>query len=152
MSAISGREEGQRKKERVLTTPALAHKVSEGENELCLLHNKAVELVCLVDHQRLCSKCALFGQHRGHEFISLDQVEQGNKKIYETLLLIFDEKASILDQMTSKKRREGLATSLGQKTASLKKEISDRFKKIQDEIAKTERALFHKLEEMAEGI
>jgi hypothetical protein len=92
MTAINGKEthsqqeQGQRKKERIMTTPALAHKISEGENELCLLHNKQIELVCLVDHQRLCSKCALFGQHRGHDFVSLDQVEQGNKKIYETLL------------------------------------------------------------------
>jgi hypothetical protein len=34
----------------------------------------------------------------------------------------------------------------------MKKEISDKFKKIQDEIVKTERALNHKLEEMAENV
>jgi hypothetical protein len=119
---------------------------------MCLLHNKQIEIVCLVDHQRLCSKCALFGQHRGHDFVSLDQVDQGNKKLYETLLEIFDEMASVLDQFTSKKRREALIASLTEKTSSMKKEINDKFKRIQDEIMKAERAIYHKLDEMAENV
>lgn len=88
------------------------------------------------DYQRLCTNCALFGQHRGHEYVSLDHVYQGNKKIYETLLEIFDEKAGVLDQLTSKDRRESLTEALNAKTSSIKKEIGDKFKKIHDEIHK----------------
>ncbi len=72
-------------------------------------------------------------------------MEQGNKKIEEALLDIFDEKSNILDQYTSKTRRERLLSLLAQKASSMKKEISDKFKKIQDEIAKTEKAIYHKL-------
>ena len=32
------------------------------------------------------------------------------------------------------------------KTKSIKKEISDKFKKIQDELVKTEKAIYHRLE------
>ena len=79
MTAINGKQMhseadlGERKKERVLTTPVLSHRISEGD-EVCLLHNKQVQVVCLDDKQRLCSKCALFGQHKGHEVVGLDQV------------------------------------------------------------------------------
>lgn len=38
-----------------------------------------------------------------------------------------------------------LIGTLNDKTNSLKKEISDKFKRIQDEIIKTERAIYHKL-------
>jgi len=44
----------------------------------------------LGDHHRLCSKCALFGQHKGHDVVSFEQIEQGNRKIYDGLLKIFD--------------------------------------------------------------
>ena len=68
------------------------------------------------------------------------------------MLEIFDEKAGVLDQLTSKTRRESLAEALNAKTHSLKKEIADKFKKIHDEINKAERAVYHKLEEMVEDI
>ena len=53
------------------------------------------------------------------------------------LLEIFDEKSNILDQYTSKSRREKLLSLLMHKINSMKQEISDKFKKIQDELVKT---------------
>jgi hypothetical protein len=54
--------------------------------------------------------------------------------------------------MTSKKRKEALLESLTLKSHSLRKEISDKFKRIHDEINKAEKAVFHKLEELEESI
>lgn len=61
------------------------------------------------------------------------------------LLEIFDEKSNILDQYTSKSRREKLLSLLMHKINSMKQEISDKFKKIQDELVKTQKAIYHKL-------
>jgi hypothetical protein len=72
ITAINGKEhsshqdDNNNSKGECILAPSIATRPSEGDNELCLLHNKQVELICLVDSQRLCSKCALFGQHRGH--------------------------------------------------------------------------------------
>lgn len=35
--------------------------------ELCPQHGRPLELICVVDKQRVCAQCALFGTHRGHD-------------------------------------------------------------------------------------
>lgn len=35
--------------------------------EECLLHSKPADLICLDDKAIICSSCALFGKHKGHE-------------------------------------------------------------------------------------
>jgi hypothetical protein len=39
----------------------------EEEINRCLLHDKPLDLIC-VDHlKKICSGCALFGDHKGHK-------------------------------------------------------------------------------------
>ena len=45
------------------------------EVELCLLHQKPIEVVCMNDYERLCSKCALFGEHKNHDFKGVEEIE-----------------------------------------------------------------------------
>lgn len=35
---------------------------------MCTDHYKKKELICLTDNCLICPECALFGQHRNHEF------------------------------------------------------------------------------------
>ena len=49
---------------------------SEEDENICLLHQKPLEVVCVVDLEKICAKCALFGKHKGHDFKSLEQIEQ----------------------------------------------------------------------------
>ena len=39
---------------------------SENYKELCLLHDKELDLVCVDDAVSICTNCALFGEHRNH--------------------------------------------------------------------------------------
>jgi hypothetical protein len=41
---------------------------------LCTEHLEKLEIVCLTDKIRICTKCALFGNHRHHEVRSVDDV------------------------------------------------------------------------------
>ena len=34
---------------------------------LCPKHKKIIEIVCIDCKERICSNCALFGNHRGHD-------------------------------------------------------------------------------------
>lgn len=43
----------------------------EEDENICLLHQKPLEVVCVVDLEKICAKCALFGKHKGHDFKSL---------------------------------------------------------------------------------
>lgn len=42
--------------------------------DMCLIHQKPLEIVCIRDKTKICSTCAIFGDHKGHEFKSLDEV------------------------------------------------------------------------------
>ena len=46
------------------------------EYELCLPHQKPMDVVCLQDMIKICAKCAIFGEHKGHQFKSIEQIEQ----------------------------------------------------------------------------
>ena len=35
--------------------------------EHCDEHNRKLEIICIQDRMRICSTCALFGQHKGHD-------------------------------------------------------------------------------------
>ena len=35
--------------------------------EMCEEHQRKLEIICIQDRMRICSTCALFGQHKGHE-------------------------------------------------------------------------------------
>ena len=34
---------------------------------MCPEHNRKVEIICIQDRMRICSTCALFGAHKGHD-------------------------------------------------------------------------------------
>lgn len=42
--------------------------------DTCLIHQKPLEIVCIRDRTKICSTCAIFGDHKGHEFKSMDEV------------------------------------------------------------------------------
>ena len=44
--------------------------------DLCLIHEKPLDIVCLQDKTKICSTCAIFGKHKGHEFKKLEEVEK----------------------------------------------------------------------------
>ena len=52
------------------------------EVELCLLHQKPIEVVCMNDYERLCSKCALFGEHKNHDFKGVE----GDRELKQEML------------------------------------------------------------------
>jgi len=40
----------------------------EGKNKnICPTHNEKLTIVCLEDKIKICSECALFGEHKGHK-------------------------------------------------------------------------------------
>lgn len=35
--------------------------------DMCQIHNKPIEIICIDCKERICSNCALFGNHKGHD-------------------------------------------------------------------------------------
>ena len=60
--------------------------------KFCLIHNKPLEVIC-VDHKcKICTNCALFGQHKNHEIISEDliytEVFNNAERLFETFQIM----------------------------------------------------------------
>ena len=39
----------------------------EASEDQCEEHNRKLEIICIQDRMRICSTCALFGSHKGHD-------------------------------------------------------------------------------------
>ncbi len=67
----------------------------ESEASLCLVHQKPMDIVCLVDLEKLCAKCAIFGEHRGHDFKSIECIEQECNTHKEEIISVYNQKEGI---------------------------------------------------------
>lgn len=55
-------------------------------DDTCLIHQKPLEIVCIRDRTKICSTCAIFGDHKGHEFKSMDEVAKDKEKRCDEIL------------------------------------------------------------------
>jgi len=62
---------------------------SQVQGELCLQHQKKLEIICLDDQMRICSNCALFGAHKNHEIKMEQEVLQEIQVRTECLLEMY---------------------------------------------------------------
>lgn len=56
--------------ELLLSQKHLASRRQLGATAICPAHQKSLDVICLVDRTRICSHCALFGEHKDHNFKS----------------------------------------------------------------------------------
>jgi hypothetical protein len=62
------------------------------EMEMCLPHQKPLDIVCLSDMMRICQMCAIFGEHKGHEFKSIEQIEEEWDGFRESIINVYARK------------------------------------------------------------
>ena len=71
---------------KVVAEPATQPKDQEKPEDMCEEHSRKLEIICIQDRMRICSTCALFGQHKGHD-VRMEQ-EVVNELTVRTELLI----------------------------------------------------------------
>ena len=60
-------------------------------NQICNIHpNKNLEIICLDDKCKICTNCALFGEHKNHNIINIDDFEKEIEIKSELLINLFD--------------------------------------------------------------
>ena len=59
--------------------------------QYCKIHpNKNLEIICLDDKCKICTNCALFGEHKNHNIINIDDFEKEIEVKSEVLIDLFD--------------------------------------------------------------
>ena len=60
------------------------------EEEFCKEHkNRKLEIICLEDRCKICTNCAIFGPHKNHKLLSIDELQKDIEKKAENLMTIF---------------------------------------------------------------
>lgn len=75
------------------------------EEDICLIHNKPLEVVCTMDLTVICSSCAIFG-HKGHDFKSLNEFQTDKLKRCQDILELTDGKKGLEEKISSKTTKE----------------------------------------------
>lgn len=101
---------------------------------MCLLHQKPLEVVCVIDLKRICANCAIFGEHRGHEFKSLEEIECERMDYYTSIIDIMDKKETISTRISNEETCSSIMEILENKKEKMKKSITDKYKKLLETI------------------
>lgn len=67
-------------------------------DKICPIHKKKMELFCLEEKERICTNCALFGNHKNHEIEEEDEILKRINTKAEKLLEII-EKLECFDEI-----------------------------------------------------
>lgn len=57
--------------------------------ENCKLHDRPLELICVEDKMRICTQCALFGNHKGHDVRMEEEVTKEISLKVEVLMEMY---------------------------------------------------------------
>lgn len=123
--------------------PKGADGVSTLEEEQCAEHQRKLEIICIQDRIRICSTCALFGQHKGHDVRMEHEVV--NELTIRTELLI--QMYQIVDDISQNRVDQAVVSKMNsefrQKSNELRSQLKEKFSelktllKIQEQKAET---------------
>ena len=75
-----------------VSTPTSSITTAGNAQSMCPKHKKVIEIVCIDCKERICSNCALFGNHRGHdikeEAMVLDEINIRQEALSELYKLV----------------------------------------------------------------
>lgn len=97
---------------------------------VCSEHQTKAQLVCLTDRKVICTNCALFGVHKGHDYLKFDE--------------FVDDCRSKMAPVLSSSRKSDFALFLSEKQKSIKK--------FEAKIEEKKKRMFEQIERVAQDI
>ena len=102
----------------------------EEEDDMCPEHGRKLEIICIQCRVRICSTCALFGGHKGHD-VRMEQ-EVVNELTIRTELLI--QMYQIVDDISQNRVDQNVVTRMNsefrQKSNELKNNLKEKFSEL----------------------
>lgn len=123
-------------------------KPKDEKEELCLLHGKEADLVCIDHGTRICSNCALFGQHKQHRIKTVDNVIEECTQVAEQTVGIMTEIQNIQQRTTPSTMNILMEQAFRQKRENLSKTIRSKFYRIIDRLKRAQQVALQQLDDM----
>ncbi|CAI2361108.1 unnamed protein product [Moneuplotes crassus] len=118
----------------------------------CAIHNKKLEVICYDCRIRICPNCALFGGHRSHDIREEHELLQEITLRAELLLDIYQLIEQNKSNMGDQAEVDDLYNQFIMKQISLKKDVANKFKEINNELLRKEKAIMNILERNFDSI
>jgi hypothetical protein len=115
---------------------------SQSESDLCSLHGKELELVCLTDRVRLCAHCALFGSHKDHRFKTVGEASEMMQQTQLQFQGYRARKAELDQRLSSSEFREGVARKITAEKDRLVGQIKRKFEEITENVRMAEKKAY----------
>ena len=143
---------------RMKTDQQMGHAESGGlglakSQQFCREHQTVANMVCLTDHKVICSNCALFGVHKGHDYCKFENFREKCQMKFKELKTEMEktefkwyiqeggkEGDAIKKKVTDKKEElaeqvdgifESVLKKIKDRQEEVKKEIADKFRKFE---------------------
>ena len=97
---------------------------------MCTVHNKPLEVVCVIDLKKICASCAIFGEHKGHDFKSIEEIQKERVEYYHAILNIMDKKQTTCERISSEQTCQSIMDILTKKKDTMKKAITEKYQKL----------------------
>ncbi|CAD8117326.1 unnamed protein product [Paramecium sonneborni] len=113
--------------------------------ELCAEHLEKLEIVCLTDNIRICTKCALFGNHRHHEMKSVDDVVREVTLKAENIMQTYQKILDKQQEMTESKFFEPLSDKFQVMLNESSMSVKEKFRELHQQLDQKEYKLLEQL-------
>ncbi|CAD8113468.1 unnamed protein product [Paramecium sonneborni] len=113
--------------------------------ELCPEHLEKLEIVCLTDKIRICTKCALFGNHRHHEVKSVDDVVREVTLKAENIMQTYQKILDKQQEMSESKFYEPLSDKFQVMLQESSMSVKEKFKELHLQLDLKENKLLEQL-------
>jgi hypothetical protein len=120
--------------------------------DVCPVHKRRLEVICVNCQVRICTNCALFGDHKNHDIREeaevLNEISLRAELLIDIYQLIEQNKSNLGDQ----KEIDDLYNQFMTKQIALKKHVTNKFKEFYNELLRKEKDVLNTLEHNFDSI
>lgn len=120
--------------------------------DMCPAHNRKLEVICYDCRVRICTNWALFGTHKSHDIREEQELLQEITLRAELLLDIYQLIEQNRSNLGDQNDVDELYNQFMVKQISLKKDVTNKFKEINNELLRKERSIMDVLERNFDSI
>mmetsp|Transcript_13169 Transcript_13169/g.22319 ORF Transcript_13169/g.22319 Transcript_13169/m.22319 type:complete len:335 (-) Transcript_13169:615-1619(-) len=102
----------------------------EGSKDVCQLHKKPIEIICIDCKERICSNCALFGNHKPHDIRMEQDVLEEISIRTECLTEMYQMVAQSAAEKPDEVQVDSIYQQFQKKQTDLRSQLKERFKEM----------------------
>jgi len=122
------------------------------EKNMCPVHHRKLEVIWVDDQVRICTNCALFGDHKNHDIRQEDDVLKEITLRTELLIDIYELIEQNKNNLGDQKEIDDLYNQFMTKQIALKRHVANKFKEYYNDLLRKEKDVVNAIEKNFDSI